>query len=232
MRLLLLLISLFITTITAQAQKARDWITLGDERAEQNDWMAALSCYTNAFELDSAEFDYALKYAEALRMTRDYAKAEYYYDKLYSKDRGKVYKQGQFWLAMMQKHNGNYTQALRNFKKYSKKVKRESEGYEYRKCIQEIEACTWAINARRDDSEVQIEKIDDPISTPASDLGAWLLPDSTFLFASARKKGNEIPIHLWYADFDSTYSNPEQVEGGKLTQQANMCFAAIEVSPK
>ncbi|MFT5245838.1 MAG: hypothetical protein ACI943_000572 [Gammaproteobacteria bacterium] len=209
---------------SANGQKSRDWITLGDQSAQNSDWMAAMTCYQKAFELDSAEFDYALKYAEALRMTRDYEKAEYYYAKTYGKDRGKIYKQGQFWLAMMQKQNGHYSEALRNFKKYSKKVKRESEGYEYRKCIQEIEACTWSINERRNDSEVHISKLDDPISTPASDLGSWLLEDSTFIYSSASKKGKNIPIRIWNSYADSIYSKPDQIKAGSLPQQANVCF--------
>ncbi len=209
---------------SANGQKSRDWITLGDQSVENADWMAALTCYKKAFELDSADFDYALKYAEALRMTRDYEKAEYYYNKTYSKDRGKIHKEGQFWLAMMQKQNGHYSEALRNFKKYSKKVKRDSEGYEYRKCIQEIEACTWSINERRNDSEVQITKVDDPISTPASDLGSWLMEDSTFVYSSASKKGKDVPIRIWKSSADSIYAKPVQVAGGDLAQQANLCF--------
>ncbi|MCB0762780.1 MAG: DUF1573 domain-containing protein [Flavobacteriales bacterium] len=213
----------------ACGQKAREWEALGDTRADEGDWLAALTCYQHAFELDSAEFDYGLKYAEALRMTRDYEKAEFYYNRLYNKDRGKIFEQGQFWLAMMQKANGNYSEALRNFKKYSKKVKRESDGYEYRKCVQEIEACTWAINARRDDSEVLIIKVDDPISSPASDLGSWLLEDSTFIFASARKKGDEIPIHLWKSHLDSIYKTPEMMNGEEI-QQANIAFSRVDQS--
>ena len=225
-RITLFLAVLFFlgSATSANCQKSRDWITLGDQSAENSDWMAALTCYQKAFVLDSAEFDYAVKYAEALRMTRDYEKAEYYYAKVYGKDRGKILKNGQFWLAMMQKQNGHYTEALRNFKKYSKKVKRDSEGYEYRKCIQEIEACTWSINERRNDSEVQITKVDEPISTPASDLGSWLLEDSTFIYSSASKKGKDIPIRIWNSSADSIYSKPDQIKAGYLPQQANVCF--------
>jgi hypothetical protein len=202
--------------VSLLAQKPNDWIKYGDQAAEDGDWYAARHYYEEALQLDSGSFDIQLKYAGALRMVKDYKKAEYYYDKLFTKDRGQIYAEGQFWLAMMQKNNGDYSDALRNFKKFNKKVKRDKSSYLYLKSDKEIEACTWALNQRRNDTGITLRNIDAPVNTDESEFAPWLSSDSMLTFTALRQSdyhtGSEAQVQVYRSSFDSTFSQPSLIE--------------------
>lgn len=176
---------LFISLLSSGiAQSLKQWETLGDEAMQDQDPASALVAYREAFLLDSSIFDLTVKYAEALRLTKDYKQAAYYYQKAYNKDRGKLFAEGQYFLAQMQKYNGNYSQALRNFKKYSKKVKKDKTGFAYQKCLQEIASCTWAINARRNSSGIEITNLGPGVNTAESEFAPFPFADSLLFYTS------------------------------------------------
>ncbi|MFT7296895.1 MAG: hypothetical protein ACI80P_001661 [Flavobacteriales bacterium] len=181
------LIVLFLLTINfiASAQSIKQWLSLGEEAEANQEYAAAAQYYGEAYALDSLTFEITVSYANAMRLTRNYSKAEALYDRAYDKDKGRLYPKGQFYLAQMQKINGEYSKALRNFKKYSKRVKRDKDGYEYKKSIQEVKACEFAINARRNDSQISIAELDGDVNTSEGEF-APLYKDSALYFTSNR----------------------------------------------
>jgi hypothetical protein len=183
-RKLLLIFCFFALISEIHSQSLKQWEALGDEAMENNDPASACVAFYEAFSLDSTIFDLTVKYAETLFLTKDYKLAEYYYGKAYEKDRGRLYAEGQFHLAAMQKYNGNYPQALRNYKKYSTKVKSDKTGYAYQKCIKEIESCTWAINARRNATGIEIHNLGDGVNTTESEFAPFPFSDSLLFYTS------------------------------------------------
>lgn len=183
---------------------------MGDESWAKNDWYASKIYYEKAFVLDSANFEATRKYADALRMTKDYQAAAHYYAKMFAKDRGRVFPKGQFWLATMQKYNGDYKEALRNFKKYNKRVKKDKKSYDYLKSKQEKLSCTWAINSRKDSSKVEVENLDSPVNTIESEFGAYY-QDSILFFSTLKSVDSHLPISgkvkIYQSEFDSIANN-------------------------
>lgn len=174
-----------ILSLASAGQTFRSLTELGTRAESDGDWNLALHYYQQAFALDSANFDATIRYATALRETKDYRRAAYYYHKTYSKDKGKKYPEGLFYLALMHQQNGNYLQALKHFEKYLKKNKRNKASLQYRRAEQGVAGCTFALNARRDAGWLDVLPLGTPLNTPDSEFAPWLLKDST-LFVTAQ----------------------------------------------
>lgn len=181
-----LLSFLFILfSVASLGQSVKQWVSLAEEAMANDEYAAAVDYYKEAYLLDSLTFEITTSYADALRFTRNYKKAEYLYEKAYAKDKGRLFPKGQYYLAQMQKLNGKYKAALRNFKKYSKRQKRNKDGYLYQKCLQEIEACEFAINARRNDAGKYLNLLPGDVNTSEAEFAPFYI-DSTLHFTSNR----------------------------------------------
>jgi tetratricopeptide (TPR) repeat protein len=139
------LVSLVIA-LSSFSQSPADYIRMGDAEVERNNWPAAHGYYSQAFQLDSASFDALIKYAESLRNIKEYKTALFYYQEAFSKDEGKLFPEGLFWIASIEKLLGDYEAAHRDFRKYVKKNTKDKKSSMYRKSMMEIEACVWAMN--------------------------------------------------------------------------------------
>jgi tetratricopeptide (TPR) repeat protein len=149
------------------------------------DYYDAQRWYEKAMEIDSNSVEVLWKYAEALRLHKNYEKAEYYYAKVYAKEGGKIYKRSIFWLATMQKNNGKYREALESWKQTKKVYKRDLDSYEFEKARQEIKSCLWARKAVRDTSDHLLYALELPVNTENTEL-APVLRDGKFYFTSMR----------------------------------------------
>jgi tetratricopeptide (TPR) repeat protein len=167
---------------TASGQKAKEYIALGDRAWQEENWALAHHYYKEAYVIDSLNFEFGVKYAEGLRMIRDYSEALRLYDKVYKKDKGKLFPEGLFHLASMQKIDGDYREALRNFKKAQKFFIKDKQGYYYGRAEAEIAACTFAINARYDTTLIILDR-PDGVNSGESELSPWFAYDRLW-FAS------------------------------------------------
>lgn len=165
-------------------QTVRSLTELGTRAENDGDWYAAAHYYHQAFALDSSNFDATVRYAESLRHIKEYPLAAYYYSKAFEKDRGKLFPEGQFYLASMEQQSGNYLNALKHFEKYLKKNKRNKESATYLRAQQGIKGCTYALNARRDAGWMDIHPLGAPVNTTQSEFAPWLLQDSTLFYAA------------------------------------------------
>lgn len=182
-----LLVSFLILASIAKAQTFKQWTEQGDLASEEGNYEAAAHYYGEAFQLDSTNFDITTKYAEALRLARDYQRAKYYYDKAFTKDRGRLFKPGQYYLALMQKQTGDYKSALRNFKKFYSKTKRKPLE-ETPLAEKEIESCTWALNTRKIEDKAEVIRLPGTINTEDSEMAPAFL-DSTLYYSSLKSDG-------------------------------------------
>lgn len=223
---------LIFSTYQSISQKKSPLEILGDASVENGDWYTAHAYYEQAFLKDTTEFDITVKYAESLRMVKDYNKALYYYEKLYGKDRGKKFKESQFWIAEIQKMQGQYSTALRNFKKFKKKARKDKESYFYKKTEKQIESCVWANNQRIDSTRAVIAELDNKINTDESEFGSFLYNDSILFYNSLKysdlSKSKEAKVKIYKAKIDTLNQVKKHSEfeiSKDPVHQANITFS-------
>lgn len=210
-----------LTSNSSEGQSRAQWLKLADDAFEDQDPAKAAACLKEVYELDSTDFDITVRYADALRLSRDYIEAERLYEKTFAKDKGKLNPHGQYYLALMQKSSGKYEEAHRNFQKYAKKNKR-SESELVTHANLEAEGCVLALNAR-ESKGVRVETMQGDVNTSNSEFSAYLI-DSTLFFTGqhldflgikrAQKKGEEY--------FRESQYNPQFAS---QTDQGNLVFS-------
>ncbi len=181
----LLVIACLLLAFTANGQKVKYWLKFGNEAYDEGDYYGASLYYKSAMEVDSFNLEVLHRYAECLRMYNEYEKAEYYYEKLLKKDRGKTYPETQYWLAQMQKYNGNYKASLKSWKAVSRKYKRDKKSYYYRKAEKEKESCKYAMQMSKVMTSTQVSNLGKGVNTTSSEFSAFLF-DSTLYYSAMR----------------------------------------------
>lgn len=134
------------SAFNALGQKPSAYLREGDRWFEEGAYLKAYAYYEEAFALDSSSFDLIFRYAECARFAKDYGLAERLYDKAYQRDEGKLQPDGLYWLAQMQKANGRYEDAQRNFRKYLKKHKSKGTKALVNRAEDEAKSALWALN--------------------------------------------------------------------------------------
>lgn len=185
-----LLVSSVMVIQNAQGQSYTQLVDFADQKVEQKDYFYAIQFYEKAMQIDSNSVEILWKYAEALRMYKNYPKAELYYAKVYKKEDAKIYPRSIFWLATMQHYNGKYDQALTTWKAAKKVFKKDRDSYEYIKAQQEIKSCLWASRAARDTSDIKVSPLPAPVNTQNAE------------FAGTVHKGK-----LWYSSLQADSVN-------------------------
>lgn len=178
-------VSLLFAGLSLCAQKPMQYVRAGDAAVEQNKWDEAFSYYSQAYELDTTSFDVLNKYADAARMVKNYALAERLYNRSYTKDSGKINPNTLYYLAYMQKNNGHYEDAQRNFKKFIKKHKTKADKTLVIRAENEAESALWALQYKSPASVSELEAMDKKVNTSASEV-APVMTDK-FYFASTGK---------------------------------------------
>lgn len=185
LRYALLMVGLLLIS-TAYSQRAQDWITLGDRAMESNDPYGALRYYENAMQLDSAKALHNYLYAEALRLNHQYAKAAFYYHKVYRRDRGKVYPEGPGWLATMLKQSGDFAEAKRTWRRVRDQYAKEPNGFWYQKAVQEMRASDLAMEWMKDTVPFELEPLPEKVNSEASEFAGVFRDDGSLVFSSLR----------------------------------------------
>jgi hypothetical protein len=196
------------------------YLEFAEQQYRKGDYIYALTYYEKAMELDSNSVSTLWKYAETLRAYKDYRKAAYYYEKVYSKEDALIYPSSLLYWALMEKQNGNYTKAIELFKRAKKKYAKDKRGYTYLKSKRELESCLWAQSALKDTAEVLPLTLPEGLNTVNSEFGHGFI-DSLFLFSSLRSDSvgmNEEIYDISYTNqlytfpvFDSTGGQAERI---------------------
>ncbi len=171
----------------SMGQSPAQYMKKGDLAAEQQIWDEAFSYYKQGYLLDTGSFELCERYADAARQIKNYALAETLYDRNYQKDNGKLSPDGLFWLALMQKYNGRYEDAQRNFKKYVKKHKVGGDKALLKRAEHEAKSAVWALNYKDKDADALVENAGQSINTSEAEIAPFA-SDSTLQFSSTRGK--------------------------------------------
>ena len=202
---------------TAQSQK--QYLKYGDKAFSESNVYGAAYYYHKAMTLDSTKLDIVYKYAESLRMYNEYGLSAKYYEYVFKRDMKLKFRESLFWQATMQKSNGHYTEAKKNFKKvYSFIYKKEPTSYFYLKSLKEQESCDFAINnSKTDTSKISIKNLGHPVNTINSEFSALPINDTVLYFSSLRtslpKENSEIEdaeywVRIYQNNFHIDTLNP------------------------
>ncbi|MFN6946674.1 MAG: DUF1573 domain-containing protein [Cytophagaceae bacterium] len=208
------------------AQTKEQRIKFGDLSYNENDFYGASIYYANALGMDSSDLQVYNKYAESLRLTNDYKKAAIYYNNLLRRDRARKFPETRFWLAMMQKSNGDYLNAQDNFQQFAKGY-RNKKSYIYLKATQEVESCAYAIELMKDTVSAIVENAGNRINTTDSEFGLLLLNDSVLYFTGLRedevKEGHEVKKKKYYFRIlQAENQNGQWVRAKELPESVNL----------
>lgn len=167
-------------------QKQKKIIAFADEQYDKGDYYYALEYYKQALEKDSNSIKLLWKYAETLRAYKDYSKAESYYAKVYAREQTTIFPNSLLNLALMQKQNGRYKQALKTFKLSAKKLEKKKNSAFYRKSLREIESCAWAIDNLLDSTEfVPLMHLPETVNTYDAEFG-HTIKDNRLIFSTLK----------------------------------------------
>lgn len=178
------LFSLYYFLAFSQATK-EDYINFALQQKSKGDYIAALTYFEKALQIDSESVTVLWDYAESLRLYKDYRKAAKIYAKVFEKEDTKLFIRSLFYLGEMQKMNGNYDEALETFKLAKRKYAFDKKAYLYQKSKQEIESCLWARKNVTDSLKGQINKLPSSINTVNSEF-AHSFYDNQLFFSSLR----------------------------------------------
>ncbi|MBL7899566.1 MAG: tetratricopeptide repeat protein, partial [Crocinitomicaceae bacterium] len=177
----------FILFLSAEAhsQSFTQLMEFADQKVAEGDYYYAIQYYEQAMKIDSNSVEVLWKYAEALRMYKDYPKAENYYLKVYKKEEAKIYPMSIFWLATMEHINGKYLLSMEHWKEAKKVYKKDREGYLYLKSQQEIKSCLWASKAVRDTTDYILEHLPEPVNSKDAEFAPFF-HDNKMYFTSLK----------------------------------------------
>lgn len=209
----------------AGAQTFKQWSTLGEQALTEGQYLDAALYFSEAYQLDSTSFETTIRYADALRLSRNYIEARRLYQKAYDKDKGRLYPEGQYYLAQMQMLAGDYAEALKNFTRYEKRLKRDKSTLAYQKIQQEIASCSLALTARMPNRDIELHLLPGDINTEKSEFAPYLF-DSTLYYT--RSEANTGRISLRVADQkEDEFSNARAMPGefDPEVDYGNLCFS-------
>lgn len=185
-------------------------VEFADKKVEERDYYYAIQYYEKAMRVDSSSVEIRWKYAEALRLYKDYQKAEQYYQSVYERENAKIYPRSIFWLASMQHYNGKYAASLESWKLCKKVFKKQKKSYEYRKSQAEIKSCLWAEKAILDTTDYELSRLENPVNSKDSELAPFL-HDNKLYFTSLKADSINFVEEVFSNDYSlQIYSVEEQ----------------------
>ena len=175
-----------ILSVTGLGQSRNQYLKIADKCFEKNDFVCASVHYKTALAYDSLDTEVLFRYAQSLRLSNEYSRALYHYQKVYNKDGGREYPKAVFWLATLQKINGDYLESYKTWKQV-KTIYRKSNSYENKKAKQEIKASAFARRAEKYRNDAQVVNLGNGVNSGASEISPISFGDK-LIFASLRAK--------------------------------------------
>ncbi|MDC3336637.1 DUF1573 domain-containing protein [Flavobacteriales bacterium] len=222
----LLAFILILSSSLSEAQSLKKLIEIGDQYNEDGDYYGASLEYAKAVAIDSIDIHLLFKYAESLRKYNNHELAAHYYQKIYGKDRGRIYPIGVFWLAEMQKHNQDYRNALKSWKKATSLFKKDKKSYEYMRSRHEGLSTSWAMRAIKDSAQdVVVANLGEGVNTSNWEFSAVKFHEQ-LVFSSLRSENigpnlqvldKDYHVHIYQA----SYAENSWLESKKMNASFN-----------
>lgn len=211
--LIISLLMVLVCNLCAVAQNQKEFEKWGDMAVEIDDHYGAALYYKKALDLDSSVSRITYKYAEALRGYNDYEKAEFYYNKIYRKDRGRLYPEGPFWLASMMMYNGKYQDAKKMWRQVHNTHRRDKSSFAYQKAVQAMKSCDSAMVFIQQRRQLEINNIGEPVNSYDAEFSPILDQQGNLYFGALKGelgKNNEVISRQYHINiFKSTASGDQ-----------------------
>ena len=195
-RQILVLAWAILCSLGSYGQSAKHWEKTGDQSKKSGDHYGAAYYYRKAIEADTASLRLNYKLAEAYRNFNNYTAAESSYLKVVEEDENQQFPEAHFWLALMEKNNGKFSEAKGHFKKYTKTQGVDRSAYIYKRARQEMKSCDFAQKLEEADKLVAVKNLGEGLNSNDAEFAPTLINDSTLSFSSQRfpdvKEGNRI----------------------------------------
>ncbi|MGB3524561.1 MAG: hypothetical protein WBB32_01210 [Flavobacteriales bacterium] len=176
--------------LAAAAQSAEQFTTWGDRAMATGEHYGASRYYGEALKQTPGTMELQWNYAEACRLSNQYAEAAEYYDKVQRKDHARKHPEALRWLAEMQMSTGDYAAAEATWPKVKQK-ERKKDSFIAQRADNGLEGCRLAKALLADpDTVVRIEHLPMPVNSFDSEFGARTGPDSALYFTSLRGEVN------------------------------------------
>jgi len=189
---------------TLGAQSIKKLLKQGEDAMKIRDYSSAAQIYNQVILLDSSRIEYQVLFADASRLNYDEGTALHWYQKIYKKDNGKIYKEVPFYMATHLKTAGRYKEAKKLFDKYYKKQRNSKDAEKKKlaaKARQEYESCDIAQILIKNPVAVKVYHLDSMVNSRVSEYAPFEY-DSILYFSSLRdqsqKDKNEIGYNKLY----------------------------------
>ena len=158
-------------------------------------------------KIRSNDTELNFRLAELYFLSRDYAKAEKQFSKVY-KDRSDLFPEALYYQAQSQKSQGKYTEAKETFIKFQKKLKAaKSINLTAAALKDEITGCDIAFTIINNPVKAQVEHMNSSINSSHIELSPISVNDSIMIYSSlkldsiqyfSRDDTSQIPVRQFY----------------------------------
>jgi len=194
MRKIILIFSFLLFSLANLfSQTFKAYVKAGDKAAEEKDYYSAMVYFKNALEIKENSTEVMYKYAEVARQFHGYELATTFYQKVLISEKKNEFPLTPYWLGQVQKSQGEYASAIRNFEKYISSGNANSKIVAQAK--DEIKACRWAIDLIAVADATKVSHLNKRVNSNYSEFGPLMKGDTLF-FSSYKfnfKKDNHNP---------------------------------------
>lgn len=206
--IIVLLCCLCVATMSAQSIKKL--LKQGEDAMKMKDYSSAAQIYNQVILLDSSRIEYQVLFADASRLNYDEGTALHWYQKVYKKDNGKIYKEVPFYMATHLKTAGRYKEAKKLFDKYYKKQRNSKDAAKKKlaaKARQEYESCDIAQILIKNPVPVKVYHLDSMVNSRVSEYAPFEY-DSTLYFSSLRDQSEKDKNAIGYNKLYTAHKSP------------------------
>ena len=213
--------------------------TAAKSAAEANDYIGALGYYRIIIEeAGDKKLSNYYQAAEAARKGKSFNYAASYYQYVLNNDQEQAYPESEYWLAYMQKSQGNYIAASKSFEQFIAK-NQGADAAKLKIATDEVETRKWAAKVVEQADGTEITQLNTDINTGYADF-APVFHDDVLYYTSVRYASDvvgegKILARLMAAD-DAEYgvslkgnvnSNTEHVANAAFNQDGTMMYYTI-----
>lgn len=176
-------------SLSLSQMSAKDLKRLGVNAILQGDPNSAVTFLEKSYQLNKLDYETQGLLAEGYRLVRNYDAAEKMYLQVYAKASDK-YPEALFYVAEMQKSNGDYDKAKSSYEKFKKEYKGEDR--ELKKIAgQEIQFCDSIKKIATTEKKIIIQHLEGDVNKINVEASPLSLDENTLLYSSLRTDKKE-----------------------------------------
>ena len=189
-RILLFLLCFFIVSVGSYGQTWRQFKKEAKKAFVNQEYDHALYYLDTMQKIDSAKFDLYFLQAEAAQYYNAFELSEKSYLKVLADEKSDNLLPATFGLALVQKMQGKYPEAIKGFNEYLI-MNPDSSSTNHREAKFQIQACLWAMELIKfNDKDLKIRQLGTEVNTEFSDF-APVVHNNKLLFSALKFKSED-----------------------------------------